>query len=189
MCPKCGFPQPPSAACTQCGAALPEAPRPPSTTAPTPLVQVRREVDLGDGRRLVFTPEAIEVFGKAPNVFPPVRNALGSDRPGRVALSTVRRASFAQARAWPALGLCAVALIGGALVHDLVARVAALVILAAGCWFYVRSRTWLVRFEQTSGEPTVLVLGGGAPGSPGGVKAQSLWVDLREELKRRGVEV
>lgn len=190
MCPSCGLPQPPRENCTQCGATLPESPRPVTETTPAPpLVMVRQELDLGDGRKLVFTPEAIEIFGDSPVVFPKVPNALGEGGPGRVPLNAVRRVTFATARAYYALLLCAVALIGGALVPSWPVRVVALAVLAFGAWLFFRARTYVVRFERTSGEPAVLVLGAGSPGSPRGVKAQSVWVDLSEELRRRGIEV
>lgn len=196
MCGNCGRPQPPRGQCVQCGSDLPRSPVPGNASAqppPAPTVDPPVEFDLGDGRKLVVSTDSLELKG-APRpqttlASRPVANAMGTNGPARVPLSTVRRAKLEQLRAWPAVVLGVLSLGLMIAVSGWLSRTVGAVGLAAAIWLFVRTRYFVIRFDRNEGAPAVLVLGGGASGSRRGVTAQSLWLDLSAELRRRGVRI
>ena len=187
-----------------CGAPLPESPRPvDESELPPPIGEgsgigaSEASLDLGDGRRVVISDVAVEIRGeRAPSggrivAFPgaPLDNVMGQSAPDRLLLNRVRAARLEHRRMWPAIGLAGISGLLCVVLPWWPARIVALVALAAAVFAFVRTRFYVVRFEQTTGEPAWLVLGGGSFGSTRGVRAHAVWVDLAQELERRGVRV
>ncbi len=185
MCPACARPQPSASACVHCGAALPEAPRPPGSSdalRPDPLLRPRApaevEVPLGESTRLFVGEDALELRG-------------GDGSRERVALADVRRVGLERQRSWPLLAAAALpVLVAFALVDGWVIRLVLFVLGAGLAFLLLRREVLYLRIERVDAEPRRIRLGQrGSTGSATGVATSSRWAELSEELRRRGVDV
>ena len=179
MCSACGRSQPPRAACIYCGGVLPEAPvasprEPEAPIAPPPDVD-RVELEIGGGRRVVIGPDALELQGGA--------------APSRFAFTSLNRVRLEERRLWilvPALLALAFAV---GFVGSWPVRVVLLALLAASAWLFARRRRFVVHLEPNDGAPAQLELGGDRRAPLESAGARRAFVEIADELKRRGVNV
>jgi hypothetical protein len=187
MCPVCGRPQPVARVCVHCGAAMPDVPRPPGLPAAEDLVPDSArapprdlELDLGEGRRLVVGLDLIELRGPGGAV-------------EQVPLAEVRRVRLYRRRPWTVALVSGVVLLLAAVgVPSWSLRAFLVALVPVTGWFLLRRETLSASIERVNGQARQVPLGGRiqshARGSGAGVTARSRWLELSEELRRRGVD-
>lgn len=181
MCSACGRPQPPRATCIHCGKALPDAPAAPAGAArePEPISAAaeidRVELEIGGGRRVVIGPDALEL--------------RGLDAPSRFAFASVHWVRLEERRLWVLVPAVLVLSFAVGFVGSWALRSVLLVLLAVSAWLFARTRRFVVHIERSDGAPARLELGGGGRVALESAGARRAFVELADELKRRGVQV
>jgi hypothetical protein len=178
MCSGCGRAQPPRTACIHCGAILPESPvaspRVPEAIHP-PVEGDRVELEIGGGRRVVIGPDAMELQGVA--------------RPSRFAFSSMHRVRLQERRQWALVPLLLLLAFLLGFIDSWPVRGVMLVLLSGSTWLFARWRRFVVRIERNDGQPALLELGGDRRAPLQSAGARRAFVEIGDQLKRRGVDV
>ncbi|HZA50397.1 MAG TPA: hypothetical protein VE549_06630 [Myxococcaceae bacterium] len=178
MCSACGRAQSVRPRCLHCGAVLPDAPVP--ARAPPPIAAVAAsdehvEVDLGGGRRMVIGPDALEL--------------QGSEAPNRFAFASMHSVRLEERPLWALVPAVLVLAFAVGFVRSWLLRAVLLVLLAASAWLFARLRRFVVHIEQRDGAPARVDLGAGHRPALENADARRAFIELADELKRRGIRV
>lgn len=181
MCGGCGRPQHAGReACVACGAKLPEAPAaspPPEQGAILEADPPFMEADLGRGRALALSRKRLEW-----------RRGRG-ERPvlielARLASVRLDRRPVFESLIFAVPALAALPVAASPLLRT--ALVALLLWAVAACF---AQRRYVLRLRNDRGEQAGLLLGMGRPRAPRGMRIESVWSSLAQELRGLGVKV
>jgi hypothetical protein len=185
MCPFCGRPQFPAAACVACHQPLPAAP-PPGAAAPTSPPPSGRdklleayepylEADLGEGKTLLLSQKRAEW-------------KRGEREVVKVDLSSVAVVALRSRPIWEALLF--VPLFAGLVVLPwLGLRLAGLTLMTAAIAACFLQRRFSLSWTLKDGRALNWVLGFGRAGTPAVQRVKSVWSSLAQELLRQGVSI